>query len=118
MLPEEIGSCSSLKTLNVNENVLLALPDGLSNLGRLEMISAVGNGLVYLPRDWSGLIALEAAWLAQVSVSSSSMRSLLVGVPWWRSLSACVPLVSVKMRTLVAPPPPFGVLDVNGYSST
>ena len=51
-IPSELASCSSLKRLLLDRNLLSWLPRQLSTMSSLEEISAASNKLLYLPLGW------------------------------------------------------------------
>lgn len=62
-LPSELGICIALKSLDVSQNILGALPESILTLPDLVSLNASENQLTHLPGGWGGLSNLELLYL-------------------------------------------------------
>ncbi|CAF1044044.1 unnamed protein product, partial [Didymodactylos carnosus] len=62
-LPDEIGSLTNLRLLEVRENLLKSLPESLTQLQRLESLDLGSNEIEQLPSGIGRLASLRELWL-------------------------------------------------------
>ena len=71
-LPQTIGRLHNLRTLELQHNKLLSLPDGLRELVNLQVLNVAGNQLTGLPMD-----VLETLPIVDLNASNNAMVGAL-----------------------------------------
>ena len=75
-LPAELGDLAALQTLNVDRNALKSLPEALGQLSALHTLTATHNQLHELPSSWRRLRALSVLRLQRNPLEPEQLREL------------------------------------------